>query len=131
MPYFKASGKCLRCPAEDDLVTPLQMTLMALFLVGAGSAIWLSAAAPAEAEANASVDESMADGREQAQQPRPQDTDQVTMEVAGPISESAVILLPTFQFFATAFSCDFSWSVFQAFFPLSVATRPADFVHFL
>ena len=102
VPYFKASGKCLPCPAEDDLGTPLQMILMVLLLVGGGGGIWLSTAATgaggdveAELEAAASVGKT------------------VPVEAVGPILESVVILMPTFQFLATAFSCDFSWPVLK------------------
>ena len=91
VPYYKASGVCLPCPPQEDVGTPLQVIGVLILVGAAGAGIWLSSAvAPLDdatvGEAEVSVAGSI-----------------------GPLAESIGILLPTFQFVATAFSFDFSW----------------------
>jgi flagellar basal body-associated protein FliL len=89
VPYFKASGKrhltCLPCPAQEDVGTAPQIILVLLMIAGAGGGIWTTSAAAAE------------------------QAEQVSAVGVAINPESCLILLPTFQFVATAFSFDFSW----------------------
>jgi hypothetical protein len=105
VPYFKASGTCLPCPPQDDVGTGLQVVVVLLLVAAAGGGIWLTSAFEelVPEEANDAV---------KAASEGAQDVGTVVAPLASPLVESVGILLPTFQFIATAFSIDFSWPPF-------------------
>ena len=91
VPYYKVSGACMPCPPQEDVGTPLQIIVVLCLVGAAGAGIWLGSATAALDDA-AGGEEGVA----------------VAASI-GPLAESIGILLPTFQFIATAFSFDFSW----------------------
>ena len=94
VPYFKVAGNCVACPADEDTGTPLQFAIGLTLLSATGVAIWLSNGRP---EPDVNIDS---------------DSQELLVQGAGPLVDSALVLLPTFQFLATAFSCDFTWPSF-------------------
>ena len=120
-PYYKASGDCLPCPAQEDVGTPVQFVLIVLLLGAASAWIWVTSGAPGQIMAQSgpsgerrdSVVEVQAAADLGAAADHEEQTGSTSVTAAaGPLKESVLTLLPTFQLMGTAFSCDFSWPNF-------------------
>lgn len=119
VPYYKASGDCLPCPAEEDVGSAGQLVVVALLLLVGTGGIWLSSKPPVDVavasvvpDSSASKGSSKSDDHEiKAGQGAEVGADSgvSTSAGTGAMVESALILLPTFQLIATALSFDASW----------------------
>ena len=115
VPFYKASGTCMPCPPMEEVGTAFQMIVVLALLGGGGFMIWLTSGVAEAAEVRAAAAGSAAAAAAAAAAPADaataaQGVDGAQMSGAlGPITESVLIMLPTFQFIATAFSFDFGW----------------------